>query len=54
MKVDVPKGGEPVLVMEREFSAPRDLVWAAEWRAPSCWYRYPTFAAPNEPCAAAA
>jgi uncharacterized protein YndB with AHSA1/START domain len=29
MKVDLPKGGEPVLVMEREFSAPRDLVWAA-------------------------
>jgi len=29
MKVDVPKGGDPVLVMEREFDAPRELVWAA-------------------------
>jgi uncharacterized protein YndB with AHSA1/START domain len=29
MNVDSPKGGEPVLVMEREFDAPREQVWAA-------------------------
>ncbi len=29
MKIEVPQGGDPVLVMERELAAPRELVWAA-------------------------
>jgi uncharacterized protein YndB with AHSA1/START domain len=29
VKVQIPKGGDPVLVLERVFDAPRELVWAA-------------------------